>query len=595
MPRQVDEETLIESLEAAEKAQIISEVPHRKGNSLAFSFGHALIPSSLRDSVSGLRRQRLHRRAAMAIEASRPSDSSNLEALAFHYAQAGDEQNALRYSIQAAEHALSVYANQEAERYYRQSLELSEQPAERARLLSGLGETLFRQVRFEEAEIVWAQAVQLYKQEGDFDNLALYYARRARAAWYAGGAGRGLSLCQEGLAAIPHPMETAGMAALLHETARSYRFNNLPDEALPLCRQALDLARRLQLVEVQADTLATLGILSNQSLEEARQALQQAVELADTAGLLVIGIRAHTNLGEYFRNIGKLAEGRAEFLRSSEVAGRAGIIPWQYDQLAGAFEIALDMGDMDFIDTKMPELRNLATTVNQPGASSLHLRAIEARLEHMRGNWEPAIQAMQSCVDEAHQRRLNWLFPGLAALLSDILIERDRLGEAEPLLYDALQQPQMTLRPDTVFALLQACWLNVRQGKLAESANYYREASKIVAETKSQEFFPPMITLTERLRLTEARIKAGQQEWKAAFSAYQEVVDLTRQIGMPWERARLLVEWADCLTIYATSPGQEQTNAHLQARKHLQEALRLFKQLKSHNYVELVNAKLQGN
>ncbi len=180
---EVDEEPLIEALEAAEKAQIISEVSHRKGNSLGFTFVHALIPSSLRDSVSGLRRQRLHRRAAMAIEASQPSDSTNLEALAFHYGQAGDEENALHYSIRAADHALSVYANQEAERYYRQSLELSANSCEKARLLSGLGEALFRQVRFDEVEQVLSEAVSLYKQESDFDNVARYYARRARAAW----------------------------------------------------------------------------------------------------------------------------------------------------------------------------------------------------------------------------------------------------------------------------------------------------------------------------------------------------------------------------------------------------------------------------
>jgi tetratricopeptide (TPR) repeat protein len=592
---EVDEETLIEALESAEKAQIIAEVPHRKTASLVFTFGHALIPSSLRDSVSGLRRQRLHRRAAMALEASRGSDGANLEALAYHYAQAGDEENALRYSIQAAERALSVYANQEAERYYRQSLELSEQPAERALILSGLGEALFRQVRFNEVENVWAEAVQLYRQVEDYDNMARYYARRARAAWYMGGATRGLSLCQEGLAAIPYPMETSGMAALLHETARAYRFNNLPNEALPLCQKALDLARRLQLVEVQADTLATLGILSNQSLEDARMALQQAVDLADSAGLLVIGVRAHTNLAEHLRNIGNLAEGRAEMMRASEVAGRAGIIPWQYDQLAMGIEIAIDMADLDFIELKMPELRALAGAVTEPGSTSLHLHAIESRLNHIKGNWDTAIQSLQQCTEEARQRQLNWLLPGFAALLADVLIEQGFTAEAESYLIDALQRPQNVLRPDIVIAMLQASWMNVRQGKLEEAENFCREASKIITETKSQEFFPPMVTLTARLRLAEARIEAAHHEWETAFSAYQDVIEMTRKIGLPWERARILVEWSDCISARAADPTMAQSNDRLQARKNLQEALRLFKQIKSHNYIELVHKKLQAN
>jgi serine/threonine protein kinase/tetratricopeptide (TPR) repeat protein len=592
---EVDEDSLIEALEAAEKAQIISELPRRKGSSLVFSFGHALIPSSLCDSISGLRRQRLHRRAAAAIEASRPPVGAHLEALAFHYAQAGDEENALRYSIRAAEHALSVYANQEAERYFRQALDLSQRPAERAHVLSGLGEALFRQTRWIEVENVLAQAVDLYKQEGDFDYMARLYARRARVAWYTGGSSRGLDLCLQGLAAVPASMETFGMAALLHETARAYRFNNLPEEALPLCRQALDLARRLELVEVQADALATLGILSNQSLEEARQALQKAVDLAESAGLLVTAIRAHTNLAEHFRNTGSLSEGRDHMLRASEVAGRAGIIPWQYDLLANAYEIAIEMADLDFMVSKLPELRSLASRLTQPGETSLHLRAIEARLERFYGRLDTAISLLQNCIDEASQRGLNQLKPGLTALLADILIESDRLDEARQALNDALLQPQVDMRPDFVMALLIACWLNTRLGNLEEATRLYQQANQIVKETKSQEFFPPLIQLTRMLRLTEARMDAANHAWDAANAAYRDVIELTASFGMPWDQAHVLVEWADALPGSTAGPDGEKSDQRLRARQHLQEARNIYKQLKSSNYVDLVNKKLQSN
>ncbi len=594
---EVDEETLIEVLESAEKAQIISEVQRRKGASLVFTFGHALIPSSLRDNVSGLRRQRLHRRAAMAIEAAHPSESANLEALAFHYTQAGDEQNALRYSTRAADRALSVYANQEADRYYRQALELSNQACERARLLSGLGEALFRQTRFGEAEEALAQAVRLYEQEGDYDNLARYYARRARAAWYAGNAARTLSLCQEGLAAIPSPIETSGMAALLHETARSYRFNNMPDEALPLCLKALELARRLDLVEVQADSLATLGILSNQPIDDARQALQQAVDLADSAGLLVISNRAHVNLSEHFQSTGKMAEARENLLRASEVAGRAGIIPWQYSQLAGTVEIAIDMGDLDFVESKMPDLRMLSSIVSQPGKTSLYLQAIEAGLERYKGNLDTAIKLFQGCVAEAQQRGLKPLLPHLKSILAELLIEENRLAEAEPLLADALQSPQDFVYPDDVVYFLEACWLNIRLGKLDEAAQQHQEAVQFVRDTKSQEFFPPLITLAGRLQLTDARLKAARNEWETAASIYQELVDLYRRISMPWEQARFLVEWADTLSASVAGPetaqrSAVQTTARNQSQKLLKEAGRIYKRIRARGYVDRINRKL---
>ncbi|MBL8055490.1 MAG: protein kinase, partial [Anaerolineales bacterium] len=59
----LDEEALIAALEAAEHAQLIVEA--RRTGRAAFSFAHALIPSALREGVSRLRRQRLHRRAGL--------------------------------------------------------------------------------------------------------------------------------------------------------------------------------------------------------------------------------------------------------------------------------------------------------------------------------------------------------------------------------------------------------------------------------------------------------------------------------------------------------------------------------------------------
>jgi tetratricopeptide (TPR) repeat protein len=114
------EEMLIDALEAAERAQLIGEVQARSGRE-AFAFAHALIPTALRENVSGLRRHRLHRRVAAAIEALRPDDC---EALAYHYGEAGDEGQARTYYIRAAERARKLYANEEAVRFYSEALAL---------------------------------------------------------------------------------------------------------------------------------------------------------------------------------------------------------------------------------------------------------------------------------------------------------------------------------------------------------------------------------------------------------------------------------------------------------------------------------------
>ncbi len=116
---ELDEEALIDALEAAERAQLIAEV--KRNGRETFAFAHGLTLAALREGVSGMRRRRLHRRVATAIAAVRPDD---LEALAYHYGEAGDDAHALDYNLRAAERARQVYANEEAICFYTEALAL---------------------------------------------------------------------------------------------------------------------------------------------------------------------------------------------------------------------------------------------------------------------------------------------------------------------------------------------------------------------------------------------------------------------------------------------------------------------------------------
>ena len=128
-----DEESLVAALEQAERAQIVAEVrpasPAGRARGTKFTFAHALIPSTLREGLSGPRRRRLHARAAAAIESLHPGD---FEALAYQYAEAGDEERARRYYARAGDRARSLYANTDAIRFYTEALALMpEDSAER--------------------------------------------------------------------------------------------------------------------------------------------------------------------------------------------------------------------------------------------------------------------------------------------------------------------------------------------------------------------------------------------------------------------------------------------------------------------------------
>ena len=126
-----DEDVLIDGLEEAMRAQLVEEVKGEGGEVLSFS--HALIPASLREGVSGLRRSRLHKKVAAAIEDVHPEE---YEQLAHHWGEGGNEERALEYTIKAANRARETYANEDAVRLYSDALAVMPEDApERFELL----------------------------------------------------------------------------------------------------------------------------------------------------------------------------------------------------------------------------------------------------------------------------------------------------------------------------------------------------------------------------------------------------------------------------------------------------------------------------
>ncbi|MGH2621503.1 MAG: protein kinase domain-containing protein, partial [Anaerolineales bacterium] len=155
---ELEEEALIDALESAQRAQLIQEA--NGGTDVSFSFVHALIPSTVAEGVRTLRRRRLHRRAADAMQKTHPQ---NFEAIAYHYEEAGEQALSLEYYIKAGERAARAYANPEAEKHFLAALDLVEDEPERARLLGELALVLSRLSKFELAIGKWLEGIGLYR------------------------------------------------------------------------------------------------------------------------------------------------------------------------------------------------------------------------------------------------------------------------------------------------------------------------------------------------------------------------------------------------------------------------------------------------
>jgi hypothetical protein len=166
------EDALIEALEGAERAQLIEEVrsPAGAGHPAAprFAFVHALVQHALQESVTGLRRQRLHGRVAAALERLYPRQLDDLAPrLGQHFAQAGEWEKAAHYLLMAGDRAQSLFAYQEAIEAYQQALPILKERRDyqkAARTLMQLGLVQHTVFNFKESRRAYQEGFALWQQ-----------------------------------------------------------------------------------------------------------------------------------------------------------------------------------------------------------------------------------------------------------------------------------------------------------------------------------------------------------------------------------------------------------------------------------------------
>ena len=166
---EVDEDSIIDALEEAERAQLLEE---RSENGRAiFTFSHALIPSTLVEGLRILQRRRLHRRAAEALE---ERDPENFDALGMHLLEAGQTEEGVDYLLLAGDQARSLYAHKEAIDNYLQALDYakeSEDNARAARTYMKLGIAYHNAFQFEESRRAYEQGFLFWQRAGSERSL----------------------------------------------------------------------------------------------------------------------------------------------------------------------------------------------------------------------------------------------------------------------------------------------------------------------------------------------------------------------------------------------------------------------------------------
>ena len=184
----VDTDALVDAFEEAEGARLIG--PVKGDGNLAFS--HELIRQTLLADLSTLKRERLHLRAANAIERRYADDLEDHAAdLTHHLSRAGrlaDRPRLVRYLTIAGERAADAAAFDDAVAHFQQALSLLERSTQetRAELLERLAMALRSVGRWDDALSNMNEALDLYQALGRTDALGrLSWAMVSQLTWSA--------------------------------------------------------------------------------------------------------------------------------------------------------------------------------------------------------------------------------------------------------------------------------------------------------------------------------------------------------------------------------------------------------------------------
>ncbi|WP_420032819.1 ATP-binding protein [Streptomyces sp. cg28] len=295
------------------------------------AFRHPLVRLTCYEQLTVVRRRQLHAAFAQTVLRRRPDA---VDTLASHFARA-DDPRAAEYLRRAAERAAAVYANDTADRYYRDLVARLDVDAARARL--GHAQVLRRMGHFARAAEVLRLALAEFVRRGDHDDTVLAAARLAETLVKAETPEAGLDV----LHAHPPGAETGPEPAASHGLALGVALGVQGQyvDGYEAAREALAAALRVPGLTGQGlQARCHAGQATNLALagrfQEARAAADRALAPAESYGDSALLGAVLSVLRENARREGRLRDAVGTGLRALGLAEESG------DPTAAAFERA---------------------------------------------------------------------------------------------------------------------------------------------------------------------------------------------------------------------------------------------------------------
>jgi DNA-binding CsgD family transcriptional regulator len=522
----LSEDALIGLVEEAERSQLLTAQASGQ-----ISFKHELIRQTFLAGVSELRRQRLHQRAAEAIESVYGDDlESHLGPLAVHYrlaAMAAPEKK-IDYSVRAGEAAIRTLAWQEGAAHWQAALELMVElnvdPRRRADLCFRLYELLQFGYSPDQAAGIPSlkEAMKLYDELGDAERSAEMHVALGWPLFGVPGlrdlrlAAAHYDLAAAALTSGPERAAQAdyyiGFAMMVHHTIH-------PRQGLAAAQRGLAIAEHLD----------------------------DASRRADAAWLVGYHLAATGRLEEGFATVGGDLEASPATNR-----GRG---------LGATKRLYVDIGDpvaaqrlFEQWEVHMPgvlrghhrttEMRGLAEADVEAGEIALARQHLEeggygpsiASIDFREGNWDKAETFWAEEITAARAAGNGWyICRHTSRLLSQIYRLTGRIDQAR-----ALAEETLTWAldgghvPYEMCARAELALLFVETGRPAEAESHLARCREIMAAGEDWR------GLGGRVALAEGLLLAAEGKYTEADPLFDKALEAFRRYKVPWDEAEAL-------------------------------------------------------
>ncbi len=325
----VTNDRLLEALEEAVAARVVTEVPRAAGR---YSFTHALIRETLYEELSTTRRVRLHRQIGEVLEELHGADlEAHLPQLAYHFseaAQGGDVDKAVDYAVRAAERASALMAHEETVAHYEtalQALDVRDKPdeAQRCELLLALGDAQRKAGEPLRATETCECAVDIARELGSAELLARAAVAYADARVFGGGLQvKSARLLEEALSVLGEG-DSELRALALARRARDLWPVASTEEKVAIAQQALEIADRMGDSALRAEALNGMrwALWGPEKIEERLAVSTEMVQLYEQSGDKALAAGAHGWRLTDLLELGETQKIDAEIEAYAEIAG----------------------------------------------------------------------------------------------------------------------------------------------------------------------------------------------------------------------------------------------------------------------------------